>query len=114
VAKYFLLMKVLSRNQRSSVIRAAAYRAGERILESRTGRTHDYSSRHDIVGKEIRLLSELTNNGGVDWARDRSTLWSVVDGNPRRDARLANEVLVILPPTRAVSCQYRSQQSEEA
>jgi hypothetical protein len=98
VAKYFLLMKVLSRNQGSSVIRAAAYRAGERILEPRTGRTHDYASRDDIVGKEIRLPSELTSNGGVDWARDRARLWSVVDGNPRRDARLANEVLVILPP----------------
>jgi MobA/MobL family len=98
VAKYFLLMKVLSRNKGSSVIRAAAYRAGERILESRTGRTHDYTSRHDVVEKEIRLPSEFTNNGGVDWARDRSTLWSVVDSNPRRDARLASEVLVILPP----------------
>ena len=98
MAKYFLLMKVLSRNKGSSVIRAAAYRAGERILESRTGRTHDYASRQDVVENEIRLPSELTNNGGVDWARDRSTLWSVVDSNPRRDARLANEVLVILPP----------------
>ena len=37
-------------------------------------------------------------NAGLDWARDRSTLWGVVDSNPRRDARLANEVLVILPP----------------
>jgi hypothetical protein len=98
VAKYFLLMKVLSRNKGSSVVRAAAYRAGERILESRTGRTHDYVSRHDVVEKEIRLPSEFANNSGVDWARDRSRLWSVVDSNPRRDARLANEVLVILPP----------------
>jgi len=98
VAKYFLLMKVFSRNNGPSVVRAAAYRAGERILESRTGRTHDYVDRHDVVEKEIRLPSEFTNNGGVDWARDRSRLWSVVDSNPRRDARLANEVLVILPP----------------
>jgi hypothetical protein len=98
VAKYFLLMKVLSRNKGSSVVRAAAYRAGERILESRTGRTHDYLSRDDVVEKEIRLPSDLTHDGGVDWARDRSRLWSVVDNNARRDARLANEVLVILPP----------------
>jgi len=98
VAKYFLLMKVLSRNKGSSVVRAAAYRAGERILESRTGRTHDYASRHDVVEEEIRLPSEFANNSGVDWARDRSRLWSAVDSNPRRDARLANEVLVILPP----------------
>ncbi len=35
VAKYFLFVKVLSRNKGSSVARAAAYRAGERILESR-------------------------------------------------------------------------------
>ncbi len=98
MAKYFLLMKVLSRNRGSSVVRAAAYRAGERILEPRTGRTHDYVDRHDVVAKEIRLPSEFANNGGVDWARNRSSLWSVVDSNPRRDARLANEVLVILPP----------------
>src|SRR5262249_52772203 len=91
-------MKVLSRNKRSSVVRAAAYRAGERILESRTGRTHDYRDRDDVVESEIRLPAELTNDSGVDWARDRSGLWGVVDSNSRRDARLANEVLVILPP----------------
>ena len=98
MAKYFLLMKVLSRNKGSSVVRAAAYRAGERILEPRTGRTHDYTSRDDVVEREIRLPSEFANDDGVAWARDRSRLWTVVDSNPRRDARLANEVLVILPP----------------
>jgi hypothetical protein len=98
VAKYFLFVKVLSRNRGSSVIRAAAYRAGERILESRTGRTHDFSSREDVVHKEVLLPCGFANDVEYDWARDRSNLWSVVDSNTRRNARLANEVLIILPP----------------
>ena len=99
MAKYFLHVKVFSRGKGSRVTRAAAYRAGERIHDDRTSESYDYSDRQDIPHKEILLPSQLAGRTDVNWARERSALWNAVEqAGQRRNARLAREVLVTLPP----------------
>ena len=99
MAKYFLHVKVFSRGKGSRVTRAAAYRAGERIHDDRTSESYDYSDRQDIPHKEIVLPSQLAGRTDVNWARERSALWNAVEqAGQRRNARLAREVLVTLPP----------------
>ena len=97
MAFYWLNVKVFSRAKGGCVTRAAAYRAGERIRDERTRVVHDYSSREDVVHKEILLPSQFSGNAEMDWARDRASLWNSVEGTDRRNARLAREVLVVLP-----------------
>src|SRR5437763_1828308 len=97
MAKYFLHVKVFSRGKGSRVTRAAAYRAGERIRDERTSEVYNYSDRQDVLHKEIVLASQLAGRTDTNWARDRAALWNAAEHADRRNARLAREVLVILP-----------------
>jgi hypothetical protein len=99
MAKYFLHVKVFSRGKGSRVTRAAAYRAGERIRDERTSEVYNYSGREDVLHKEIVLASELAGRTDTNWARERAALWNAAEhAGTRRNARLAREVLVTLPP----------------
>jgi hypothetical protein len=98
MAKYFLLVKTFSRGKGSSATKAAAYRAGERIRDDRLGAVYDHSDRTDVAHAEIVLPAGLEGRTDLAWARDRSVLWNAVQGSGRsRNARLAREVLVLLP-----------------
>ena len=94
---YFFNVKPLCRDKGACITRAAAYRAGERIRDERTGRVHDYSDRDDVVHKEIFLQTAFEANPALDWARDRSTLWNAVEHSNRRNALLGREVFAVLP-----------------
>src|SRR3984885_1071859 len=97
MAIYFLNLKTFGRSTGSSAVSAAAYRAGERIRDERTGRTYDYSSRQDVLHKEIMLPNQFTADK-MSWAQDRSNLWNRAEGaEVRKDARTAREYLVALP-----------------
>ena len=99
MVKYFLYVKVFSRGKGSRVTRAAAYRAGERIRDERTSEVYNYSGREDVLHKEIVLASELAGRTDTSWARERAALWNAAEhAGGRRNARLAREVLVTLPP----------------
>jgi ATP-dependent exoDNAse (exonuclease V) alpha subunit len=99
MAKYFLLIRPLSRGKGARATRSAAYRAGEIIRDERTGQTHNFSGRGDVVYKEIVLPSQLADSADMGWARDRSTLWNAAEhAGHQRNSRVAREVLVILPP----------------
>ena len=98
MAIYFLNLKTLGRATGSSSVSAAAYRAGERIKDERTGRTYDHSGRQDVLHKEIMLPNQFAAEK-MSWAKDRSNLWNTAEGaERRRDARTAREYLVSLPP----------------
>lgn len=72
---------------------AAAYRSGSELRDERTGDTHDFTAKDDIVHSEI-LLPE----GAPVRLSDRSTLWNEVEQREaRRDAQLAREVEFSLP-----------------
>jgi hypothetical protein len=98
MATYFLRVKTFSRGRGACVTRAVAYRAGERIVDERSGKAWNYSGRNDVAHKEIVLPSQLAGRADMDWARDRSTLWNAAEHAGRaRNSRLAREVLVVVP-----------------
>ena len=97
MAIYFLNMKTFGRAGGSSAASAAAYRAGERIRDERTGRTYDHSERQDVMHKEIVLPSKFAGDD-IAWARDRNSLWNAAEAaETRQNARIAREYLVALP-----------------
>lgn len=99
MATYFLMVKIFSRGRGSRATRAAAYRAGERIRDERSGESYNHTNRQDIAHTEIFLPSDLTNRPDVAWARDRAKLWNAAEfAGKQRNSRLAREVLVHLPP----------------
>ena len=97
MAVYFLNMKMFGRSGGSSAVSAAAYRAGERIRDERTGKVYDHSGRLDVMHKEIVLPSRFDDEE-MAWARDRPSLWNAAEGaESRKNARVAREYLVALP-----------------
>jgi hypothetical protein len=97
MAIYFLHLKTFGRSGGSSAVSAAAYRAGERIRDERTGRTYDHSDRQDVLHKEIMLPNRFSGDE-MSWAKDRGTLWNSAEGaEARANARTAREFLVALP-----------------
>ena len=70
MAVYFLHLKTFGRSDGGSAPSAAAYRAGERIKDERTGRTYDHTERQDVMHKEI-LVPSRYGDADIDWARDR-------------------------------------------
>lgn len=97
MAHYYLNLKTFGRAGGSSAAAAAAYRAGERIRDERTGRTYDHSDRQDVMHKEIVLPSRFADDD-VAWAQDRASLWNTAErAESRSNARVAREYLVALP-----------------
>ena len=97
MAVYFLNLKTFGRSDGSSAPGAAAYRAGERIRDERSGRTYDHSDRQDVMYKEIVLPSRFAD-ADMEWARDRAGLWNAAEfAEARKNARVAREYLVALP-----------------
>jgi hypothetical protein len=97
MAIYFLNIKTFGRTDGSSAVSAAAYRAGERIRDERTGRVYDHTDRRDVLHKEIVLPTRYADSS-LDWARDRSSLWNTAEhAETRKNARVAREYLVALP-----------------
>ena len=97
MATYCLEVKTISRGKGGCITRSAAYRAGERIRDDRTGQFFNFAYRDDVVYKEVLLPSPFSGNASMDWARDRATLWNSVERTSLRNARLGREVLVVLP-----------------
>jgi ATP-dependent exoDNAse (exonuclease V) alpha subunit len=97
MAVYFLNVKTFGRAGGSSAASAAAYRAGERIRDERTGKTYDHSERQDVMHKEIVLPGRFADED-MAWARDRASLWNAAESaETRKNARVAREYLVALP-----------------
>jgi len=93
VAIYHLSAKIVSRGKGRSVCAAAAYRAGERIIDPLTGETHDYRRRHDVLHTEI-----LAPEGAEMLTATRAGLWRRVEMiETRSNARLAREFEIALP-----------------
>ncbi len=97
MAIFFLRVTSVGRSAGRSAPGAAAYRAGERLEDARSGRIYDYSKRQDVLHKEITLPSKLSN-GEASWAQNRATLWNTAEqAEHRRNSRVAREYLLVLP-----------------
>ncbi|MDD3212367.1 MAG: MobQ family relaxase [Eubacteriales bacterium] len=93
MAIYHCSIKIISRGKGKSAVAAAAYRAGETILNEYDGITHDYTRKGDVVHTEI-LLPEHAPKEYVD----RSTLWNAVERiEKNKNAQLAREIELALP-----------------
>lgn len=75
-----------------SSVAAAAYRAGERLIDERYGTIHDYTSK-DVVHSEI-----LAPDGAPSWVHDRAKLWNACE-HARNHVRgvTARELRIALP-----------------
>ncbi len=93
MATYRLSVKLISRSSGRCATAAAAYRAGERIVDARTGEIFDYRRRSDVLDRAI-----LAPRGSPEWVRNRTALWNAAEGAERRkDAQIAREIQVSLP-----------------
>ena len=93
MAIYHMHAKVHSRSSGASSVAAAAYRAGERLSDQRSGEIHDYTRRSGVDAAEI-----LAPDTAPEWALDREQLWNAVEASEnRKDAQVAREVEVALP-----------------
>jgi hypothetical protein len=78
MAVYFLNLKTFGRSNGSSAVSAAAYRAGERIRDVRSGKTYDHSDRQDVMHKEIIVPSQFASED-MAWATNRANLWNTAE-----------------------------------
>lgn len=89
----FARVSIHSRAKGHSAVAAASYRAGIKLIDSRTGITHDYSRRHDVVYSEI-----LLPKGASHLFQDRTYLWNAVESaEKRKDAQVCKDVVLALP-----------------
>ncbi len=99
MAIFRLQIKSVGRATGRTATSAAAYRAGERIRDERTGALYDHRQRADVLHKEIFLPAKVDQLGdAMEWARDRSRLWNAAEkAEGRSDSRVAREYQVALP-----------------
>lgn len=92
-AYYRLEVKPVSRGKGRSATGAAAYRAGCKIVDDRSGDTHDYRRRRGVVSDRVILP-----DGAPAWAQDPTKLWNAAEAaETRSNARVAREIILALP-----------------
>ncbi len=97
MAFFYLNISSVSRGAGRSAVSSAAYRAGERLREERTGRLHNHSHRRDVVHTEIFVPEQFAGQP-LEWARNRERLWNTADrAEKRHNSRVAREYQVTLP-----------------
>jgi ATP-dependent exoDNAse (exonuclease V) alpha subunit len=83
--------KAISRATGRSSTAAAAYRAGERIIDERTGEAHDYRRKKGVLRTQVYVPSGVR-------VLSRSALWNMAEtAEKRKDAKVAREWEVALP-----------------
>lgn len=105
MALYRFQISSVGRSAGRRATAAAAYRAGDRLRDERSGKLYNYSSRKDVVHTEIFLPGHLA--GAADgWATNREKLWNVAEHTEKRsNSRVAREYQVSLPPELATAQQ---------
>ncbi|ANN94145.1 TPA: Ti-type conjugative transfer relaxase TraA [Legionella pneumophila] len=89
----FARVSIHSRSKGHSAIAAISYRAGLKLVDERTGLTHDFSHRQDVIFSEV-LLPKNSDSAFLD----RSILWNAVEAAEKRvDAQLCKDVVLALP-----------------
>jgi hypothetical protein len=93
MAIYHVNLKAFGRSQGHSSVAAAAYRAGVRLKDDRTGIVHNFANRRGVVTAHV-----LAPAGAPAWASRPAELWNRVETTEvRRNACVAQELEVSLP-----------------
>ncbi len=97
MAIFFMQISSVTRSAGRRATAAAAYRAGERIRDERSGEMINYGRRRDVLHTEIFLPPQFDGTA-VSWARDRQRLWNTAEhAEKRHNARVAREYQLSLP-----------------
>ena len=90
MAIYHCSTKTVNRSSGRTAVASSAYRSGEKLVDERTGLTHDFTRKDGIAHSEI--VSNL------DIQVDRNQLWNLAEKSEnRKDARTAREWVIALP-----------------
>lgn len=93
MAIYHYSAQIIKRSAGRSSVAAAAYRAGEKIIDERTGLIHDYTRKTGVIYSEI-----MAPNNAPKWVYNRAELWNQVEFAEKRvDSQTAREINVALP-----------------
>jgi ATP-dependent exoDNAse (exonuclease V) alpha subunit len=93
MAIYHLSIKAISRSAGRSATAAAAYRAGCKIADERTGEIHDYTRKGGVESTDIVLPDHAP-----EWAKERAKLWNAAElAETRKNSCVAREIEVALP-----------------
>ncbi len=93
MAIFHLSVKTISRSAGRSATAAAAYRAGVKISDERTGEMHDYTRKGGVESAELVLPA-----GAPEWAADRGLLWNAAEqAETRKNSTVAREFEIALP-----------------
>ena len=93
MTQYRFSAQVIKRSDGRSAVAAAAYRAGERLVDERLEMPFDYSHRAGVEHTEIMLPYDADRG-----LTNRSVLWNQVEAAEKRsDAQVAREVQLSLP-----------------
>lgn len=102
MAIYHASLRVLTRSQGHSAVAAAAYRAGIRLTDERTGLVHDFTRKCGVLSVRMEAPADAP-----PWATDIEKVWNEAEGAETRvNARVARDLVIGLPheipePTRA-------------
>jgi len=87
MAIFYLAVQSVRRGDGRSAVAAAAYRAGEKLDDERTGETFNYARRRGVVA-----------SGMIGWQGDRSSLWNAAEAaENRKNSVVAREIVIALP-----------------
>ncbi len=93
VAIFHLSVKTVSRSAGRSATAAAAYRAGVKITDERTGDIHDYTRKGGVEFTDLVLPADAP-----EWAADRAALWNAAEQKEtRKNSTVAREFEIALP-----------------
>ena len=97
MAYYHFRITSVGRSAGRRATAAAAYRAGERLRDERSGHLYNYSRRKDVAHTEILLPGYLAGEADA-WAANREKLWNVAEHTEKQsNSRVAREYQVSLP-----------------
>src|ERR1700722_16336743 len=97
MATFRLQISSISRSAGRRAPAAAAYRAGERVRDERSGELHNFSRRRDVLHTEI-FLPQQPGAQAAEWAQSRERLWNTAEhAEKRHSARVAREFEATLP-----------------
>lgn len=89
----FANVSIHSRAKGHSAVAGAAYRAGDSLVDARTGETHSFKNRTDVAYSSIML----PDGANPDFA-NREYLWNTVESYEKRgDSQVAKDYILALP-----------------
>ena len=101
MAIYHCSIKIIGRSDGKSAVASSAYRSGEKLMDDRTGLTHDFTKKRGVVFTEVALPAHAP----PEYA-DRNMLWNAVEkAEKKSNAQLAREIEVALPKELSRECQ---------